>query len=375
MRIAILGTRGIPNNYGGFEQFAQYISEGLVKRGHDLTVYAPVSHPYTLGEFNGVKIIRIYSPERSLGPMANFLYDHLCLQDALKRNFDIIYEAGYATVAFSYLILKAKLARSILVTNMDGIEWKRSKWNFATRKFILFLEGISLKHSHYLISDNIEIKRFYAEKYHKETEFIAYGAEVIENISPLPLQNYKVTEREFYLLIARLEPENNIELILDGFILSGSALPFIVVGNAATKYGKHLQAKYSGKNIQFIGGVYNKEDLDALRVYCKIYFHGHSVGGTNPSLLEAMAVGALIAAHGNGFNRTVLAESGLYFETAQEIAALISNSGLKAGTYFDSLRHQGMEIIRSEYNWELIIDRYEQYFEAICLKEHTKKGH
>lgn len=367
MKIAILGTRGIPNNYGGFEQFAQYISEGLVKRGHDLTVYAPLSHPYTKDEFNGVKIIRIFSPERTLGSMANFLYDHLCLQDALQKDFDIIYEAGYATVAFSYLIFKAKIAQTVLVTNMDGIEWKRSKWNFATRKLILFLEGLSLKHSHHLISDNMEIKRFYLEKYKKETEFIAYGAEVIENISESPLLNYGVEKRKFFLLIARLEPENNIELILNGYLLSGSDLPFIVIGNAATTYGVYLQSRYPGKNILFIGGIYNKADLDALRFYACIYFHGHSVGGTNPSLLEAMATGSLIAAHGNNFNRTVLLESGLYFQDASEIAAIISKVVYEDSTHFDSLRLAGIEIIRSQYNWDLIIDRYEKYFKSILL--------
>lgn len=365
MKIAILGTRGIPNNYGGFEQFAQFISVGLVKKGHEVTVYSPHSHPYGASEFDGVKIIKVFSPENRMGPMANFIYDHYCLKDALSRSFDIIYEAGYATVAFSYIMLKVRCAKPFIVTNMDGIEWKRSKWNFATRKLILLLESISIKYSDYLISDNVNIRQFYLDRYKAETEFIAYGAEVIREISPAPLTAYHVREREFYLLIARLEPENNIEMILDGYIGSGSSFPFIVIGNADTGYGNYLKAKYPDLSIRFIGGVYDKVSLDALRYGSKMYFHGHSVGGTNPSLLEAMGTGALIAAHGNGFNLSVLKSSGLYFQNANEIAEIIVQAENKDSDLHNELRRRAQEIIESEYNWDLIIHRYEEYFNRI----------
>ena len=137
MKIAILGTRGIPNNYGGFEQFAEYISIGLVKKGHDVTVYNPSFHPYKETKFKGVNIIKAYSPEEKLGSMGNFIYDYNCLKDAKQRNFDIIYEAGYATCSPFFYLLKSK--KSKLITNMDGIEWKRSKWNFLTKKLMKFL--------------------------------------------------------------------------------------------------------------------------------------------------------------------------------------------------------------------------------------------
>src|SRR5215216_3264604 len=124
MRIAILGTRGIPNNYGGFEQFAEYISIGLAKKGHDVTVYNPKFHPYKEAEFKGVNIIKVYSPEEKLGSVGNFIYDYNCLKDAKQRNFDVIYEAGYATCSPFFYLLKSK--KSKLIINMDGIEWKRS---------------------------------------------------------------------------------------------------------------------------------------------------------------------------------------------------------------------------------------------------------
>src|SRR5258706_146969 len=140
MRIAILGTKGIPNNYGGFEQFAEELSIRLVQNGHSVTVYNPSFHPHTEDSYKGVNIKWIYSPEEVIGGAANFIYDHLCLKDALNSNYDIIYEAGYHSVALSFWFLKIrKINRPVIVTNMDGLEWKRSKWSPLVRKFIKYL--------------------------------------------------------------------------------------------------------------------------------------------------------------------------------------------------------------------------------------------
>lgn len=362
MKIAILGTRGIPNNYGGFEQFAQYISEGLVRRGHEVAVYAPDSHPYSEEYFMGVRIIKKPSPENTVGSMANFYYDHICLKDALEQGFDIIYEAGYATVALSFVILGVKKSKSIIVTNMDGIEWRRSKWNFFTKKLIHFLEKVSVRYSDFLISDNLEIKQFYLDYYKKETKFIAYGAEVVTSFLESTLIDFGVEPDFYFILVARLEPENNIELILDGYLSSHSARPFIVVGNRETSYGRELQQKYLNTSVNFVGGIYNKSVLDDLRHYSSIYFHGHSVGGTNPSLLEAMASGSLVFAHDNGFNKTVLKSSGIYFSQVSELALKIADFELSGPEKYRQFRQSSMSIIDLDYNWQLITDQYEQYF-------------
>lgn len=363
MNIAILGTRGIPNNYGGFEQFAQFISVGLVERGHQVTVYAPHFHPYQPLEYQGVKIRKIFSPENIMGSMANFYYDHECLKDALQNKFDIIYEAGYATVALSYKLLNVGASSSLIVTNMDGIEWKRSKWNFFTKKLIHYLEKLCVAHSTHLISDNEEIRSFYLKEYNKETVFLAYGAEVVTLFDVGYLNNYALVADAYYVLVARLEPENNIELILNGYLQSNSPLPFIVIGNASTKYGNLLREKYKDTTIRFIGGVYDKQILDSLRHFSAIYFHGHSVGGTNPSLLEAMAVGCMVAAHANNFNRTVLLDTGVYFSSTEEIVHIIQTDNPR----LDSYKTLAVDRIKTTYNWELIIDQYEHYFKSILL--------
>ncbi len=367
MKIAILGTRGIPNSYGGFEQFAEYLSVGLVELGHSVTVYNVHFHEYDQQEFRGVTIREIYSPEKQIGAAANFLYDYLCMKDALKQDFDIIYEAGYHSNAPSYYLLKKN--SPIVITNMDGIEWKRSKWNYFTRQLIKRLEKIAVRKSDYLVSDNSAIQEYYKKEFNAESFCIAYGADIVERFDENLLSPYNVTANNYFLLIARLEPENNIEIILDGYVLSNDSRPFLVIGNAGTKYGRFLQAKYRNTNIHFLGAVYKKEVLDSLRHYCTLYFHGHSVGGTNPSLLEAMASQVLIASHDNEFNKAVLNINALYFVKDTEVAYMICNinslGDQKKKIFIESNKAQ----IINKYSWKSIVFRYESLFNEILKKK------
>ena len=364
MNIAILGTRGIPNNYGGFEQFAEYLSVGMVERGHDVTVYSPHFHDYKKDCYKGVKIRHIFSPEKQIGAMANFIYDFLCLKDALKYNFDIIYEAGYHSNAPSYFLMGNR-KKPILITNMDGLEWKRSKWNWATQKLILRLERLAVAKSHYLISDNVGIQTYYKDKFNVDTFFIPYGADKIEAINPNELKGMGVNPFSYYLLIARIEPENNIEIVLDGYLQKQRNYPFIVIGNCNNKYGKFLQKKYSGKSILFAGSIYDKKKLDQLRFHAKGYFHGHSVGGTNPSLLEAMGSGAMIIAHNNIFNQSVLGEDAFYFESSQDINSIFDRIDCLTSSERDRMINSNFEKINTSYNWDNIIDRHIELFNQL----------
>ena len=200
MKIAILGTRGIPNNYGGFEQFAEYISVGLVKKGHQVTVYNPHFHPYGEATFNGVSIIKINSPEDKIGAAGNFIYDYRCLKDAIRRDFDIIYEAGYGTCSPFFYLVRGHEAR--LITNMDGLEWKRSKWNYVTRQLMKYFEYLAVKKSHYLISDNLGIKEYYKNNFNKDSFYLAYGADPIDVPDIDVLNNYHLKKKDYLMLIA-----------------------------------------------------------------------------------------------------------------------------------------------------------------------------
>lgn len=360
MKIAILGTRGIPNNYGGFEQFAEYISVGLVELGHDVTVYNPHFHGYQEDTFKGVKIEKVKSPEQSIGAVGNFIYDYRSLKHALTKDFDLIYEAGYGTASPSYFLLKN--SKIPVLTNMDGLEWKRSKWNFITRRLMRYFETLAIKKSHYLISDNLGIQQYYKEFHNTDTIYLPYGADAVYDFEEKLLTEYDLKANEYFLLVARLEPENSIAMILDGYLESGHSSPFIVIGNHQNKYGNYLKEKYKNKNIRFLGGVYDKQKLDSLRCYCKAYLHGHTVGGTNPSLLEAMASNAFIFAHGNNFNRGVLGANALYFTNSRELAACISEVDMLAAKNKDGFLSGNNSKINNYYNWKRVIKLHEEVF-------------
>ena len=195
MKIAFVSTRGIPNNYGGFEQFAEYISVGMAQRGHEVVVYSPKFHPYQESTYKGVRIKHIYSPETWMGSsVGSFFYDFASLRDALKKeDFDIIYEAGYTSIIPAYIWFNVKKRkRPIFTTNMDGLENKRSKFSPMVRRFLDWEEKMAVKYSHYLIADNMGIHDYYKEKYGKESKFLAYGADIHDDFKAEYLQDGKV---------------------------------------------------------------------------------------------------------------------------------------------------------------------------------------
>ena len=368
MKIAFISTRGIPNNYGGFEQFAEYISVGLAKRGHEVTVYSPKFHPYKESGYKGVRIKHIYSPETWMGSsVGSFFYDFSSLKDALKKeDFDIIYEAGYTSIIPAYIWFNVKRRkRPIFTTNMDGLENKRSKFSPMVRRFLDWEEKMAVKYSHYLIADNMGIHDYYKEKYGKGSKFLAYGADIHDDFNAEYLKEFGLEPEGYYILIARLEPENNIVMAIDGYLHSreNGHRPLIVVGKTNTPHGKELVAKYGNeKSVRFVGGIYDFKKLDSVRHFSKAYFHGHSVGGTNPSLLEAMAAGCFVFAHDNIFNRAVLKDNALYYPTAEKVAEYLDNIEAIAGNDKKAFTANNIEVIRNEYSWEHLVDEHEKYF-------------
>ena len=368
MKIAFVSTRGIPNNYGGFEQFAEYISVGMAQRGHEVVVYSPKFHPYQESTYKGVRIKHIYSPETWMGSsVGSFFYDFASLRDALKKeDFDIIYEAGYTSIIPAYIWFNVKkLKRPIFTTNMDGLENKRSKFSPMVRRFLDWEEKMAVKYSHYLIADNMGIHDYYKEKYGKESKFLAYGADIHDDFKAEYLEEFGLKSEEYYILIARLEPENNIVMAIEGYLHSkeNGRRPLIVVGKTNTPHGKELVEKYGNeRNVEFVGGIYDFKKLDSVRHFSKAYFHGHSVGGTNPSLLEAMAAGCFIFAHDNIFNRAVLKENAFYYPSADKVTEYLNRIDTIAEGSKIQYTARNIEVIRNEYSWESLIDKHEKYF-------------
>lgn len=363
MKIAILGTRGIPNNYGGFEQFAEYLSRGLAQMGHDVYVYNSHNHPYQHRQWNSVNIIHIYDPEFKLGTAGQFIYDFNCILDARQRHFDIIYQLGYTSSSIWSKFLPKK---SLIVTNMDGLEWKRSKYSKKVQKFLRVAEKWAVDSSHYLVADSIGIQKYLKYEYNKDSVYLPYGADVFTNPVSNILKNFSLTSYDYDLLIARLEPENNIETIISGFISSNINRTLVVVGNTNTQYGRYITEKYPQSNLKFLGSIYDINILNNLRYFSNVYYHGHTVGGTNPSLLEAMASGALICAHKNIFNEAILGEDAFYFTDSDSIKTMYEVSKLVQG--IEKVEANENKIATS-FNWKKIVKDYDRFFTSIYHEE------
>jgi len=360
MKIAIIGTRGIPNNYGGFEQFAEYLSVGLVNKGHEVFVYNSHNHIFKDNIYKGVKIIHCYDPEYLIGTTGQFIYDLNCILNSRKKNFDIILQLGYTSSSIWNRLMPKK---SILVTNMDGIEWKRSKFSNRVQKFLKYSEGLAVKYSDYFIADSIGIQQFLKKDYQVESTYIPYGAEIMKNPDSNILRKYNLKEYNYDIVIARMEPENNIEMIIEGYLDSKKERDLVIVGSLETKFGKYISEKYNDNSIKYLGFVSGIENLNSLRNFSNLYFHGHSVGGTNPSLLEAMASNSLIFAHDNIFNKSILEGDAYYFTTSEQISDLM-NDKIKENKFVINNKDK----IKNLYSWNKITDDYNSFFHKIINK-------
>ncbi|NOW95567.1 DUF1972 domain-containing protein [Mucilaginibacter sp. SG564] len=365
MRIAIIGTRGIPNHYGGFEQCAEYLAAGLVKKGYEVVVYNSHNHPYQEKTWNSVEICHCYDPEFKLGTAGQFLYDYNCIKDLKKKKFDIILQLGYTSSSVWGWLLPRN---TIVTTNMDGLEWKRSKYSKPVQSFLKFAEKLAVRYSDHLIADSVEIQRYLEHKYNKKSTYIAYGADIFDQPDPALLSEFKLEPYQYDMLIARMEPENNIETILDGVVKADTNREFLVVGSTDNDFGTYLSAKFAYyPNIKFCGGIYNMNKLNNLRYYSNLYFHGHTVGGTNPSLLEAMASNSLICSNDNKFNRAILENDALYFSDADDVVFHLL-TGNKNESRYTQLMENNKQKIMELYTCDRIIDQYAEHFESILAE-------
>ena len=355
MKIGILGTRGIPNSYGGFEQFAEHLALGLVQRGHHVFVYTSNLNPYKEKQWCGVNLIHCRNWEDKVGSAGQFIYDLNCINDARKQNFDVLLHLGYTSDSIWH---RRWPRNTINVVNMDGLEWKRAKYSKPSQWFLKKAEKLAALHANHLISDSIEIKKYLLTQYHRDSTYIPYGADPFTQGNASLLDTYNLRPSEYFLMVARLEPENNIEMVIEGVLRSAAEKPLIIVGNPTTTLGKKFRRKYSKKKIQFAGAIYDQVLLNNFRFYSKLYFHGHSVGGTNPSLLEAMACGCRIAAHDNVFNRAILENDADYFSTPEQVAQIINQSLDNGAT--EKRRAKNIQRIQSDYNWASVINQYEK---------------
>lgn len=363
MRIAILGTRGIPNRYGGFERFAEVVSPIFAESGHNVFVLSHNNgHSEYTDFFKGVYIVNIVTPTWLPRNVQTLLYDMKSLIWASQHDIDAILECGYSHAV--WLIFYRKVFWRKIVTNTDGLEFNRKKWHFFAKLFLRVCEGMAVRKSGFLVCDNVMLVDYFRHKYNVTPTVIPYGAfPVSETFLQSEMEQYGVVAN-YFLMVTRFTPENSIDLVLDVFSKNG--LPLVIVGDYSNNYGQLCFNKYQEySNIKFLGSIYNQNKLNALRYNALAYIHGHSVGGTNPSLLEAMACKCFVIAHDNVFNRSVLNNSGLYFTTSVDLAKCLNQ--LRAMDQFEvqQAKQFNYQRIIDEYGWYDAAELYLKLFSAI----------
>jgi glycosyltransferase involved in cell wall biosynthesis len=360
-RIAILGSRGIPARYGGFETFAEQLAIRLVKRGHQVTVFCESGGDRT-EEYQGICLQHVRT--RSLGGLRTLVYDAKCLWRA-RKGFDVVYMLGYGSSA---LCCVPRFWGSQVWINMDGLEWTRAKWKPAARWYLRSAEAIAMWTPNRIIADAAGIKSNLESRHSHlpPCDVIPYGGEVVTQACFAELQSLGLSPRSYYLVVCRFEPENNVHEIIRGFSASCSDAKLVLVGDSSlsTDYVKSI-VEHRSDRIVFTGPIYDAERIRALRFFCRGYLHGHSVGGTNPSLLEAMGCGNLVIAHDNVFNREVLGPAGLFFTNTDSIVGCIDAVDSQKPE-LGWMRAEVVNRVREFYTWDSIANHYCELISLAC---------
>lgn len=356
MRWAMIGTRGVPANYGGFETAVEEIGRRLVARGHEITVFCRTSAKNVDSGATHLGMRRVVLPsvrKRSLETLSHTALS--VVQPALGDN-----DAAILFNAANSPFLPVLRARRIPVaTHVDGLEWRRAKWGPAGQRYYRVAESLAVRWSDALIADAQGIADYYRQEFDAPTRLIAYGAPILRASNATLLADLDLEPASFHLVVARFEPENHVLDIVRGYVASRAGLPLVVVGSApyADAYTKEIEEAADGR-VRLVGGVWNQELLDALYANALTYIHGHSVGGTNPSLLRAAGAGAAVIAYDVNFNREVLGTHGDFFSGETDLAALIDSA--EADPDGSARRGAQVQASMSRYDWDDVANEYEQ---------------
>jgi glycosyltransferase involved in cell wall biosynthesis len=357
MRIAMIGTRGCPAAYGGFETAVEEVGRRLVARGHQVTVYCRgVAKEEQQSEFLGMELIHLPAVrKKSLETLSHTALSTIHMLRRGKHDVAIVFNA--ANAPFLPLIRAAGIP---VATHVDGLEWKRAKWGPMGRRYYRAAEALAVRWSDTLIADARGISDYYTERFGVDTDLITYGAPILLDLPSDKLAALNVTPGDYHLVVARFEPENHVHLAVEGYLRSQATKPLIVVGSApyANDYTASIEAlAASDPRVRLVGGVWDQKQLDQLYAHASTYIHGHSVGGTNPSLLRAMGAGSSVLAYDVNFNREVLGETGQFFQGVGDLAVAIDMAEHDAaGT---KARGQASQIRAAErYRWEDVADGY-----------------
>jgi exopolysaccharide biosynthesis WecB/TagA/CpsF family protein len=356
--LAILGTRGIPARHGGFETFAEQLALYLASRGWNVTVYCQKNGADRLCEeyWQGVRLVHI--PVNGSDTIGSIIFDWKSTLLALREK-SLVLTLGYNTALFSFVY---RLAGVTNLINMDGFEWRRKKWSLPQRAWLYLNERFACLVANHLIADHPEIQTHLSTRVSsKKITMIPYGADVVAGADATRLHPFGLEPDGYALVIARPEPENSILEIVEAFSARKRGYKLVLVGAYdPARYPYHAKVTAAaGNEVVILGAIYDRAKVAALRYYCRMYIHGHRVGGTNPSLIEALAAGSPVLAQDNRFNRWVAGPAAHYFkdqaECSAELDRLLLDKDLLA-----RMRNAGRERCEREFSAERVLVAYEE---------------
>lgn len=365
MRIAILGTRGIPASYGGFETFAEHLATRLVARGHDVTVYCRAHYvsPRQM-EYHGVRLKVLPTIRHKY--FDTVVHTFVSAIHAVSHRFDAALICNAANAPFSPIL---RIAGTPVAINVDGLEHKRKKWNWLGRRYYQMAEYLSKLLPNEMVTDAQVIQDYYLSRHNARSTMIAYGSEVERRPDRELVRKWRVEPNRYVLYVSRLEPENNAHLVIEAFKKVRTAYRLLVVGDApyAEHYIQDLKARARGdKRIIFTGFVFG-QDYRALQQNAYCYVHATEVGGTHPALLEAMGYGNCVLTLATPENVEVVGEAGVTYSDEFDLTEKLQRV-LRDGSLVHAYRHRAQARIRSHYDWDRVVDQYEQLFARMCGK-------
>jgi len=365
----MVGTRGVPARYGGFETCVEEVGWRLAAAGHDVVVYCRTTGSDASerpAQYRGMRLVHLRAaPRRSLETLS-----HTALSVAHLTTHPV--DAVLLFNAANAPLLPVLRMRGLPVaTHVDGLEWQRAKWPPMGRRYYRLAESLAVRWSDALIADAKGIREYYDREFGVATELITYGAPVIEPQRPERLAELDLTPQRYHLVVARFEPENHVDVIVAGYAASDAELPLVVVGDApySDAYTAHIKDT-ADKRVHFLGSVWDQSLLDELYANAFTYQHGHSVGGTNPSLLRAVGAGAATDAFSVSFNRDVLGDAGRYWSTAAEVGALVEAAEAdRPGTQARGERCRARAV---GYQWDDVAAEYEDLCRRLASREQRR---
>jgi glycosyltransferase involved in cell wall biosynthesis len=360
MKLAILGTRGIPANYGGFETFAEELSTRLAARGHDVTVYGRSNNiKYSERTYKGVHLAIL--PTVGTKYLDTVAHTFLSVLHALPRRFDCILMCNAANAVFG---LVSRLTGTPVALNVDGIERFRKKWGPVGRAYYRISERLATLVPNAVVTDADVIREYYLKRYGTRSVMIAYGARCGRTLSTAALERIGVKPGAYFLYVSRLEPENNAHIVIEAFEKSQTDRLLLIVGDApyAHSYIQRLKATRDPR-VVFPGAIYG-DGYHELQSHAYAYIQATEVGGTHPALIEAMGAGNCVIAKDTPENREVVGEAGLFFHDADDLHRQIQRT-LEDVTLVEQLRLRAEERARTRYSWESVTDAYEELFRRL----------